>query len=131
MRRDPDKARAWRLRSRRLRPVSRKRRKWNAEYAKARARVQRRAHDLCEAKLDGCQVRGTQCHHRGGRVGQEANDDVNLLWLCSSCHHLITTHAVPVYELGLSTRRVGKFVPGRVVLPPVPPAGDESKGEVA
>lgn len=128
VRRDPEKTRAWRLRSRRLRPVSRKRKAWLADYAKARARVQLRSYGFCEAKLTGCKIRGTQCHHRGGRTAEDANDVNNLMWVCWHCHRLITDHDVPVYDLGLSTRRVGTFVPGRVASPPSPtsPAGDDS-----
>lgn len=108
LRRDPGVLRAWRARRVPLRAVSPRRRVWQREYRAARLQVRERADGLCEARLAGCGVWGTECHHIAGRVGAHANALSSLLWVCRSCHDLITRHAVPDYDLGLSRSRHAK-----------------------
>lgn len=102
---DPEKAKAWRRRSKPLAKVSEVQRRKNAEFAKARDVARERAGFTCQARLDGCTTFATEVHHIAGRVGPQANDPSNLMALCHSCHQKITDHEVPVYELGLMRKR--------------------------
>lgn len=106
--RDLSKLGAWRRRSKGLSPVSKKQRRINAEFARARDIVRERAAFTCEMRLDGCTFFATDVHHIAGRVGPNANDPSNLMAACRSCHRKVTDHEVPVYELGLSRRRNGR-----------------------
>ena len=46
----------------------------------------------CEARIRGCLWFASELHHLLSRARGGENSITNLLSICSSCHHSITTH---------------------------------------
>lgn len=98
LRTTPDKARAWRQRSKplargswmkkssRIKPMSAKRQDFEAELNRVRPVVYKRSGGLCEAQLPGCQGVAGNVHHIGGRTRPDANTPSLLLHCCGACH---------------------------------------------
>jgi hypothetical protein len=90
-----------------IRPVSAKRRKRDAPYARQRAAAFDRADGLCEAPehADGCTGRAEQTHHREGRNVADPHHLDNLVCLSERCHARVHLEPLWAYELGLSVRK--------------------------
>lgn len=68
-----------------------RKRDFQAEYAEASEQVIDRSRGECEARIEGCEGRATQIHHRGLRGWTGCNTPVLLLAVCgrgsaSGCH---------------------------------------------
>lgn len=84
-------------------PQQKRRRLWDAEYAAVRPLVLQRNQGMCER----CNERPSLVvHHRGGRVGKNANRWENLAALCAfdgqrdGCHEWIHAHPEQSYRDG-------------------------------
>ena len=104
MRRDPDKIRAWRQRSKPIPRESTKRKVTNRERSKVLAEV---VHGKpCAAQLDGCAGIATDGHELLSRArGGSITDPENIVPLCRSCHRFITEHPAWAQEHGWARRR--------------------------
>lgn len=60
---------------------------------KSKRAVWERCVGRCEAKLLGCNGRFEQIHHMKSKARMGTNDPINLLAVCSPCHHKITVNA--------------------------------------
>lgn len=110
MKRTPMPPRTKPLRStKRLAPVSARRRKRDAPYSDARQAVYDRARGMCEALVaDGCTTACEQVHHLAGRGGLDPHRLDNLLGVCGACHLWIETNREQAYAVGFLVRRNGK-----------------------
>lgn len=94
--------------SKRINPVSRKRRGLLADYAQARDTVRERAHGQCEMGTPDCVRVGTEAHHLAGRVGGRLTDVLLLRWTCRRCHDYAHRNVAEAYERGWLVSRHGK-----------------------
>lgn len=46
-------------------------------------------HPFCEARLEGCGFRATDCHHKKKRRGDDLFNPEYFMALCRSCHNFI------------------------------------------
>lgn len=104
MRRDPDKAKAWRQRSKPIPRESTKRKITNRERRSVLAEV---VHGkACAAQLDGCSGMATDGHELLSRArGGSITDPDNIVPLCRSCHRFVTEHPAWAQEHGWARRR--------------------------
>lgn len=93
-------------RTTRVNPMSDRRRRRDAGYQNAREECHRRAAGACMAvAADGCTGRAEQCHHIGGRGGDDPHRQGNLLATCAPCHRWIHANPHDAYTAGLMTYR--------------------------
>lgn len=76
-----------------------------AQYRKVRDHFMKE-NQLCQAKLNGCTVKATDCHHRSGRSGNSLTDNKYFMALCRPCHNKIEDGGKWVYELGFKINRI-------------------------
>lgn len=107
MNRDPEKARFWRLRSKRLRPMSTRQQRFNAEFERSKPTVRHRSGGFCEARTPACTGFASEFHHRAGRVGAGVNLPGMLLHVCGGCHRYAHAHPIESYERGWLLKRLG------------------------
>lgn len=60
----------------------------------------------CEAKLEGCLIVASECHHLEGRQGALLTDKNNFMAICRPCHAWITEHSAEAIKMGLSISRL-------------------------
>lgn len=88
-----------------IKPRSTKRAKQEREYAKLAKELL--ANKLyCEAKLQGCMIVASECHHIEGRQGKLLTDPKNLMAICRHCHAWVTEHSKEAIEIGFSKSRL-------------------------
>lgn len=63
-------------------------------------------HLYCEAKLEGCLIVASECHHPQGRIGVLLYDPNNLLAVCRSCHRIIEDNPTEAVKNGFSKSRL-------------------------
>ena len=86
----------------RIAPVSSKRRKRMAAYARAREQVAERCGGRCEARVDGvCTGWLEHVHHRRLRSQGGTDDLSNLIGCCNSCHRWAHANPREASRLGL------------------------------
>lgn len=76
-----------------------------AKYRKVRDQFMKE-HQNCQARLQGCTIKATDCHHSRGKVGDLLTDKRYFKALCMSCHNYVETHPVTAKEMGLSADRL-------------------------
>lgn len=93
----------------RIKPVSDRRRRRDANYHDQRKRVWERADGRCEWAEDGrrCPSPMTDCHHRAGRLGSDPHRLGNLVGLCAPHHRQAHADKPRAIELGISASRHG------------------------
>ncbi len=89
-----------------IKKVSTRQQKLNVAYKVLRGQFMK-AHPKCEANLQGCKIKSTECHHVRGR-GQYYLDDTTYLALCGPCHKWINEHNEAASEMGFCKSRLGK-----------------------
>ncbi len=79
---------------RRVKPVSKKRKKESVAYAKRR-KAYLAAHPLCACSMSlfGYHQRADQIHHKAGRLGPNYLDESTWLAVCRESHEWIHAHA--------------------------------------
>jgi hypothetical protein len=86
-------------------PQRERRRKWEADYRKAREVAKKRSNGVCEV----CRkCAATSTHHKAGRVGADVNDPEMLLRVCVWCDHKITTEPAWAKAQGFSVDRTNR-----------------------
>jgi hypothetical protein len=85
--------------------ISFKRKKEMAEYLKLRL-VFLEENRLCQARLVGCTMDATDCHHSAGRCGSNYLDVTKWKALCRNCHKFTEENPRIAKELGLSVSRL-------------------------
>lgn len=63
-------------------------------------------HPNCQARLHGCTIKATDCHHRAGRSGNSLTDTEYFMALCRPCHNKIEDGGKWVYELAFKINRI-------------------------
>lgn len=86
-------------RRKRLSPISAKRSKESAIYAKERKKFLK-LYPYCEANFDDCWGAATQVHHIKGR-GKHYLDVASWLPVCGHCHRFIHDNPSTARDLGL------------------------------
>lgn len=76
-----------------------------AQYRKVRDHFMKE-HPNCQARLQGCTIKSTDCHHSRGKVGDLLTDNRYFKALCRSCHSYIETHPFNAKEMGFSLSRL-------------------------
>lgn len=76
-----------------------------AKYRKVRDQFMKE-HPNCQARLQGCTIKATDCHHSRGKVGDLLTDKRYFKALCRSCHNYIETHPSQSKEMGFSLSRL-------------------------
>lgn len=104
--RDPLKLLAWRKRSKRLRPMSAKAQRFQAEFNLSKSVVAKRSGGFCEARTSACTGFGEHFHHRAGRVGPGVNLPGSVLHVCVSCHRYLHSHPLESYDRGWLVKRL-------------------------
>lgn len=108
MKRDPEKARAWRQRSARLSAKGARARRDADAIEQFRLDLKWRSRGFCEAQTpacpphrhDGCHAHHTRIHDRdAGRHDAERG-----LWVCAPGHHYIHMHPAESYAQGWLVR---------------------------
>ena len=93
----------------RLRAVSARRRRRDANYPSSRKIIYRRSEGMCEAQaIWACERSGHQVHHIAGRGGRDPHNPANLLLVCAPCHAHIHHNPALSYERGWMVRRNGQ-----------------------
>lgn len=77
------------------------------EYRKVRDEYMKN-NPYCQARLDYCQVKSTDLHHKAGKIGKLLSDERYFLAVCRTCHERIERHPAMAKELGLSLDRLTK-----------------------
>lgn len=90
-----------------IKKVSTRQQKLNAAYKILRDQFMK-SHKACEANLQGCKKKATECHHVRGR-GQYYLDDTTYLALCSPCHKWVNEHNEAASEMGFCKSRLEKI----------------------
>lgn len=96
----PQMARKAGLKRTPLRKVSSARAIANRVYSDKR-RVFMLENPSCQAGLEGCEGRATECHHTNGREGKNFLDVSTWKSLCSNCHRFVHQFPNMARELGL------------------------------
>lgn len=91
-----------------IKKVSTRQQKLNAAY-KALRDTFMKTHEVCQAQLDECTGKATECHHKAGR-GQYLLDDTKFMALCNNCHIWINEHNEAATTLGFCQSRLSKTV---------------------
>ena len=98
MRRDIQKSIAWQRRSKRLRPISKKRLARNKEWlARKRELFNRDTH----CRFEGCRERNLDAHHLLSTGGGGTDELSNLVGLCREHHDYVHLHRPEAERLGL------------------------------
>jgi len=108
LRRDPEKARLWRQRSQRIKPMSAKAQRFQAQFNLSKAAVAKRSGGFCEARTPACAVYATHFHHKAGRVGPGVNLPGMILHACDACHRQIHASPEESYRQGWMVKRLGR-----------------------
>lgn len=87
-----------------IKPISDKR-EGRMRIYKVLADAFKEAHPNCEARLEGCEGKTTEVHHKAGRENYMLIDAREFLAVCSKCHRWITDHSKEAIEMGLCKRR--------------------------
>lgn len=83
-----------------IKKVSDTRAAQNKEYLKERAIwIKDKVCEVC------WNVKASQCHHKGGRIGGKINDQEEWLPICHPCHERVTRDSKWAIEQGYSKRR--------------------------
>lgn len=85
--------------------VSKRQRRFNAEFERAKSPVMLRSRGACEARTPMCTGAGEHVHHISGRLGPAANDPDNLLHVCFACHRYLHAHPLEAYHAGWLVKR--------------------------
>lgn len=101
MRRSPLK------RKTRIRPISAKQQRFNAEFNLSRVAVAKRSGGFCEARTSACTRFAEHFHHVNGRVGPGVNLPGMILHVCFRCHDFIHGHPLESYKEGWMLKRLG------------------------
>ena len=88
----------------RIKPFSDKHLEKLAEY-KRRRNIFMADNPICMAKVEGCTMEATECHHALGRVGALLTNVKYFKAVCHSCHVWIENHPLDAKEKGLSGTR--------------------------
>lgn len=87
--------------TKRLNPVSKKRRTQNAVYSETR-----KEHLSQHPKCQVCEINPSdQIHHRKGRWGERLNDSQFFLSVCQRCHTKIHSDPAWAYSHGFLLKR--------------------------
>jgi hypothetical protein len=105
---DGKPAKVFKYRTAEIKKVSTKQQKLNAAYKVLRDAFMKKR-KYCEARLEGCTGKATECHHKAGR-GEYLLDDTKYLALCHNCHVFITEHSQFAMERGFSESRLSKAI---------------------
>lgn len=91
-----------------IKQVSTRQIKLNAAYKVLRDQFMK-LHPACQAGLDGCTVKATECHHMRGR-GEYLLNDKYYLALCNNCHRWINEHNEAATAMGFCQSRLSKTI---------------------
>lgn len=111
-----EKTRAWIERSRqtardnqkpraKIRKVSSKRRKQNAEYSHVRAAYLETSPQCARCAQNGVCEAATEIHHAGGREGARLTDTPLFVALCGPCHRWVHDNPLAARDAGLLTTK--------------------------
>ena len=84
----------------RINPISKRRRKRDKDYDKARAEVWASQGGVCA--VQGCEAGMVDAHHRAGRRGKDPHRRANLVGLCDTHHRFVHANKEWAVERGLS-----------------------------
>ena len=76
-----------------------------AQYRKVRDQFMKE-HPNCQARLQGCTIKSTDCHHSRGKVGDLLTDKRYFKALCRNCHSYLEVHPDEAKEKGFSLSRL-------------------------
>lgn len=93
--------------TKRVNPVSDRRRERDSVYADAREQVFQRAGGRCEGMVSaGCTFRCEQVHHKAGRNVPDPHALSNLIGLCEPCHRWAHANPAAARRAGVSVSRL-------------------------
>jgi hypothetical protein len=85
-----------------LKAISNKRAKQNDEYKRVKAAWINQRERENRMGCDGCAMyRGSELHHRRGRIGRLLTFTPEFRWLCRDCHNAVHEHPAWARECGL------------------------------